>query len=208
MLVEPRCRRHIWHNMPNHPGSFLRFVHLQEPYVPSNSPADRAMAAEREGKLLGLPGHSGSGAYVPGSSATPTVSMNGAESARDLRHIPATSYIVYSNVPKLEAINSKLREFNSMLSASPDNRDMTLGEADVAPGGRLDILLARYVMKNSLPMTSLSQCRGLWSPPDQRWASMHTSQERQSVHLYCLPACQQPLGKGPARSGMHESEVY
>ena len=110
---------------------------------------------------MGLPGHSGSGAYVPGSSAAPIVSMNGAESAKDLRHVPATSYIVYSSVPKLEAINSKLREFNSMLSASPENRSITLGEADVAPGGRLDILLARYVMNTSLPKTSLSQCRGL-----------------------------------------------
>ena len=69
--------------------------------------------------------------------------MSGAESADGLRHIPATSYIVFSNVPKLEAINSKLREFNSMLSASHENSSRTLGEADVAPGGRLDTLLAR-----------------------------------------------------------------
>ena len=119
----------------------------------------------------------------------PIVSMNGAESAKDLRHVPATSYIVYSSVPKLEAINSKLREFNSMLSASPENRSITLGEADVAPGGRLDILLARYVMNTSLPKKSLSQCRGLWSLPDQRWATVHTSQECWSVHLYPVPAC-------------------
>ena len=113
----------------------------------------------------------------------PIVSMNGAESAKDLRHVPATSYIVYSSVPKLEAITSKLREFNSMLSASTENRSITLGEADVAPGGRLDMLLARYVMYTLLPKTSLSRCRGLWCLSDQSLATVSRSQKPPNMHL-------------------------
>ena len=133
--------------------------------------------------------------------------MNGAESAKDLRHVPATSYIVYSSVPKLEAINSKLREFNSMLSASPENRSITLGEADVAPGGRLDMLLARYIMYTPLPKTSLSRRRGVWPLPDQSLATVSRSQKPQNMHLYCLPACWQNVEEGPARSRMQEPEA-
>ena len=59
------------------------------------------------------------------------------------QHIPATSYIIFSNLPKLEAIRSKLWEFNSMLSALPEKASLTLGETDVAPGGTLDSVLAR-----------------------------------------------------------------
>ena len=129
--------------------------------------------------------------------------MNGAGSAKDLRHIPAASYIVYSSVPKLEAINSKLREFNSMLSASPENRGMTLGEADVAPGGRLDILLARYVIYTPLHKTSLSECRGLWSLPDQRWATVHTGQESRRIIMQCL----QEMPAGVCTPCLHASRL-
>ena len=137
----------------------------------------------------GLPGLSGSGAYVPGSSAAQPASMNGAESAKSLRNMPATSYIIFRNVPKLEAIKSKLREFNSLLSASPENRSMMLGEADVAPGSRLDMLLARYVLSTPFSKMSLSRCRGLRSLSARSPAAVSVNQEGHSVHLYCLPAC-------------------
>ena len=70
-------------------------------------------------------------------------SMMGPGSSNSVQHIPAASYIIFSNVPKLEAIRTKLCEFNSMLSASAEKVSLTMGEADVAPGGTLDALLAR-----------------------------------------------------------------
>lgn len=70
-------------------------------------------------------------------------SMVSPGSRNGVQHIPAASYIIFSNVPKLEAIRTKLCEFNSMLSASAEKVSLTLGEADVAPSGTLDALLAR-----------------------------------------------------------------
>ena len=70
-------------------------------------------------------------------------SMMGPGLSDSVQHIPAASYIIFSNFPKLEAIRTRLCEFNSMLSASAEKVSLTLGEADVAPGGTLDALLAR-----------------------------------------------------------------
>ena len=112
----------------------------------------------------------GSGAYAPavGSMHQPepngSIVSQGADKAP--QHIPATSYIVFSNVPKLEAIRSKLCEFNSMLSALPEKISLTLGEADVAPGGTLDIVLARCDHTSTTRESSLSESQIMpsWSP--------------------------------------------
>ena len=86
------------------------------------------------------------GSQAPASNqSAASGSMPGRGEGQSLQHIPATTYIIFSNVPKLEAIGTKLREFSSMLSALPDKAALTLGEADVAPGGSLDTLLARCV---------------------------------------------------------------
>ena len=129
---------------------------------PAHDPAADALAAvcQNVSSVALLQGHAqkiskssgccmaGSGAYVPatGSMHQPgengSIISQGADKAP--QHIPATSYLIFGNVPKLEAIRSKLCEFNSMLSASPEKVSLTLGEADVAPGGTLDTVLARY----------------------------------------------------------------
>lgn len=89
----------------------------------------------------------GSGAYVPGATTASPSGANGSfigqGASPHLQHIPATTYIIFNNIPKLEGIRTKLMEFNSTLSASPEKSGLALGEAEVAPGGSLDTLLAR-----------------------------------------------------------------
>ncbi len=103
---------------------------------------------------------SGSGGYVPSTQPTaPGASTPGASSvtgggadpftggnsrpAPALTHIPAGVFYIFDSVPKLDAIGGKVREFSSGLSASPDSARLSLSEAEVAPGGVLDTLLAK-----------------------------------------------------------------
>ena len=89
----------------------------------------------------------GSGAYVPGpTTASPSGaigSFSGQGASPHLQHIPATTYIIFNNIPKLEGIRTKLVAFNSMLSALPEKCGLALGEAELTPGCSLDTLLAR-----------------------------------------------------------------
>lgn len=59
-------------------------------------------------------------------------------------HIPAKVFYIFDIAPKLDAVGGKIREFSSGLSAVPDTADLSLTEAEVAPGGSLDALLAKY----------------------------------------------------------------
>lgn len=114
-----------------------------------------------------------SGAYIPGASSMHQPGTNGSQMRQEAdkppQHMPATSYIIFSNLPKLEAIRSKLCEFNSMLSASPEKASLTLGETDVAPGGTLDSVLARCD-RASISKRTHNVRVALW-PPGQ-WAAV------------------------------------
>lgn len=103
----------------------------------------------------------GSGGYVPGAQPTASsgIASSGANSVTGggadpftganqrrpaLAHIPARVFYIFDSAPKLDAIGGKVREFSSGLSASPDTASLSLTESEVAPGGALDMLLAKY----------------------------------------------------------------
>ncbi len=99
-------------------------------YVPSAQPT--------------APGTSTSGpSGVTGGGADPFTGGNSRRPA--LTHIPAGVFYIFDSVPKLDAIGGKVRGFSSGLSASPDTASLSLTEPEVAPGGTLDTLLAKYV---------------------------------------------------------------
>ncbi|CAL8462941.1 g2475 [Coccomyxa elongata] len=117
-------------NFPTPGGSFGDPFTSSGGYVPSAQPT--------------APGTSTSGpSGITGGGADPFTGGNSRRPA--LTHIPAGVFYIFDSVPKLDAIGGKVREFSSGLSASPDTASLSLTEAEVAPGGGLDTLLAKAV---------------------------------------------------------------
>lgn len=79
-------------------------------------------------------GLAGGGAYAPGYQPPPAAAP---------KHLPQTTFVKYDSLPKAAAVATKIREFNAVLAGLPDGAGLALGEAEVAPGGPLDGLIAR-----------------------------------------------------------------
>ncbi|PNW78780.1 hypothetical protein CHLRE_09g389912v5 [Chlamydomonas reinhardtii] len=96
---------------------------------------------QRPGFQLG--GAAGAGPMdVTGGGVDPFTGGGGARSgalpAHSLTHVPCHTYLTFDNVPNLEALGRKIREFNGALAAPQQ-----LTEPELAPGGALEALLAK-----------------------------------------------------------------
>ena len=75
----------------------------------------------------------GSSSYRPGQASSSQASA----------HVPATTMLVFDNLPNTGAVGAKVRSLGQGLAAAADTSSMGLTEPEAAPGGTLDRLLSR-----------------------------------------------------------------